>query len=107
MARITFRCGRSNWPRRRPSSPTRAGSRNERRGAGPAAFIHRVAVAKSSSPQAADMSSILVQVIVGGLLLGAVYALFSSGLTLMWGMMKIASFAHGGFVMRGMCVAFG
>ena len=35
------------------------------------------------------MSSILVQVIVGGLLLGAVYALFSSGLTLVWGMMNI------------------
>ena len=31
------------------------------------------------------MSFVLVQVIVGGLLLGAVYALFSSGLTLVWG----------------------
>ena len=35
------------------------------------------------------MNFFLVQVIVGGLLLGAVYALFSSGLTLVWGMMKI------------------
>ena len=52
------------------------------------------------------MSTILVQVIVGGLLLGAVYALFSSGLTLIWGMMNIVNFAHGDFVMLGMYVAF-
>ena len=52
------------------------------------------------------MSLILVQVIVGGLLLGAVYALFSSGLTLIWGMMNIVNFAHGDFVMLGMYVAF-
>ena len=52
------------------------------------------------------MSSILVQVIVGGLLLGAVYALFSPGLTLIWGMMNIVNFAHGDFVMLAMYVAF-
>lgn len=52
------------------------------------------------------MSIILVQVIVGGLLLGAIYALFSSGLTLVWGMMNIVNFAHGDFVMLGMYVAF-
>ncbi len=52
------------------------------------------------------MSPIIVQVIVGGLLLGAVYALFSSGLTLIWGMMNIINFAHGDFVMFGMYVAF-
>jgi len=52
------------------------------------------------------MSSTLLQVIAGGLLLGAVYALFSSGLTLVWGMMNIVNFAHGDFVMLGMYVAF-
>ena len=52
------------------------------------------------------MSFFLVQVIVGGLLLGAVYALFSSGLTLVWGMMNIVNFAHGDFVMLGMYVAY-
>ena len=52
------------------------------------------------------MSTILAQVIVGGLLLGAVYALFSSGLTLVWGMMNIVNFAHGDFVMLGMYVAY-
>jgi len=49
---------------------------------------------------------ILVQVIVGGLLLGAVYALFSSGLTLIWGMMNFINFAHGEFVMIGMYLAY-
>jgi branched-chain amino acid transport system permease protein len=46
------------------------------------------------------------QVIAGGLLLGAVYALFSSGLTLIWGMMNVINFAHGEFVMMGMYTAF-
>jgi branched-chain amino acid transport system permease protein len=63
---------------------------------------HDEAIAKTT----ADMSSILIQVIVGGLLLGAVYALFSSGLTLIWGMMNVVNFAHGDFVMLGMYVAF-
>ncbi len=48
----------------------------------------------------------LIQLIAGGLLLGAVYALFSSGLTLIWGMMNVINFAHGDFVMLGMYVAF-
>lgn len=39
-------------------------------------------------------------------MMGAVYALFSSGLTLIWGMMNVINFAHGDFVMIGMYVAF-
>src|SRR3984885_13546410 len=49
---------------------------------------------------------VIVQVIVGGLLLGAIYALFSSGLTLIWGMMNFINFPPGEFVMLGMYVAF-
>lgn len=49
---------------------------------------------------------ILVQLISDGLLLGAVYALFSSGLTLIWGMMNVMNFAHGEFVMLAMYIAF-
>jgi branched-chain amino acid transport system permease protein len=49
---------------------------------------------------------ILLQVVTGGLLLGAVYALFSSGLALIWGMMNFINFAHGEFVMLGMYLAF-
>src|ERR1700760_4810687 len=52
------------------------------------------------------MSFVILQVIVGGLLLGAIYALFSSGLTLVWGMMNVVNFAHGDFVMLGMYVAY-
>jgi len=52
------------------------------------------------------MSVVLVQVIVGGLLLGAVYAAVSSGLTLVWGMMNVVNLAHADFVMLGMYVAF-
>jgi branched-chain amino acid transport system permease protein len=52
------------------------------------------------------MSIILLQIVVSGLLLGAVYALFSSGLTLIWGMMNVVNFAHGDFVMLAMYVAF-
>jgi branched-chain amino acid transport system permease protein len=48
---------------------------------------------------------LLLQAIAGGLLLGAIYALFSSGLTLIWGMMNFINFAHGEFVMLGMYVA--
>jgi branched-chain amino acid transport system permease protein len=38
-------------------------------------------------------------------MLGAIYALFSSGLTLIWGMMNFINFAHGEFVMLGMYAA--
>ena len=48
---------------------------------------------------------ILLQAAVSGLLLGAVYALFSTGLTLIWGMMNFINFAHGEFVMLGMYAA--
>ena len=51
------------------------------------------------------MSMTLLQVLLSGLLLGAVYALFSSGLTLIWGMMNVVNFAHGDFVMLGMYTA--
>ena len=49
---------------------------------------------------------VALQLIVSGILLGAVYALFSSGLTLIWGMMNVVNFAHGDFVMLGMYIAY-
>ncbi|MGH8111807.1 MAG: branched-chain amino acid ABC transporter permease [Rhodanobacteraceae bacterium] len=52
------------------------------------------------------MSEAVAQAIASGLLLGSVYALFSAGLTLVWGMMGVINFAHGDFVMLGMFVAF-
>jgi len=52
------------------------------------------------------MSLTLLQLIVSGLLLGALYALFASGLTLIWGMMNVVNFAHGDFVMLAMYTTF-
>ena len=49
---------------------------------------------------------ILLQVVVSGLLMGSVYAPFSSGVTLIWGMTNVVNFAHGDFVMLAMYAAF-
>ena len=78
----------------------RARPARTRAGSGTSAYRARVA----RQPSGRHVLT-LVQVIVGGLLLGAVYALFSSGLTLIWGMMNVVNFAHGDFVMLGMYAA--
>ena len=49
---------------------------------------------------------LLVQALVSGILIGGVYGLFSMGLSLIFGVMKIVNFAHGDFVMLAMYVAF-
>lgn len=49
---------------------------------------------------------VLVQVLVSGVLLGGIYALVSVGLTLVFGVVRIANFAHGAFVMLGMYAAY-
>lgn len=48
----------------------------------------------------------LIQTLVTGLLLGGVIALLSSGLTLIFGVMRVVNFAQGEFVMLGMYLAF-
>jgi branched-chain amino acid transport system permease protein len=47
----------------------------------------------------------IVQLIVSGLLAGAVYALLSVGLTLVFGVMRVINFAHGDLVVLGVYVA--
>lgn len=47
----------------------------------------------------------LLQRLVDGLLLGGVYALLAAGLALIFGVMRMANFAQGGFVMLGMYAA--
>jgi len=44
---------------------------------------------------------IMVEEIVNGLVLGSMYALVASGLTLIWGTMKMLNFAHGELYMLG------
>jgi branched-chain amino acid transport system permease protein len=48
----------------------------------------------------------LIQVVILGLLLGGVYALMASGLTLMFGVMRIVNLAHGVFIIASCYVAF-
>ena len=51
-----------------------------------------------------DVFSFL-QRLIDGLLLGGVYALLAAGLALIFGVMRMANFAQGGFVMLGMYAA--
>jgi len=48
----------------------------------------------------------IVQVMIFGLLLGGVYALFASGLTLAFGVMRIVNLAHAVFIVAAAYVAF-
>ncbi|MDL2263291.1 branched-chain amino acid ABC transporter permease [Synergistaceae bacterium OttesenSCG-928-I11] len=47
-----------------------------------------------------------VQVLVDGLLNGAVYALVAAGLSLIWGVMDVINFAHGEFLMVAMYACY-
>jgi branched-chain amino acid transport system permease protein len=49
---------------------------------------------------------VLLQGIVGGLLMGFVYALIAAGLSLIFGLMEIVNFAHGEFLMLAMFATF-
>ena len=51
--------------------------------------------------------SLIPQGIVSGVLLGCIYALISTGLTMIFGVMRVLNLAHGEFVMLGMYAAYG
>ena len=48
----------------------------------------------------------MIQVIINGLLIGAVYSLIAVGLTMIHGVMKIVNFAQGELLMVGMYVTY-
>jgi branched-chain amino acid transport system permease protein len=48
----------------------------------------------------------LLQLVVGGLLIGAVYALAAAGLNLVFGVMRVVNFAHGDLMMLGAYAAY-
>jgi len=52
------------------------------------------------------MSWIVGQSIINGLLMGGVYALISTGVTIIFGVMKMVNFAMGEFLMVGMYMTF-
>lgn len=49
---------------------------------------------------------LLLQAVISGLLLGGVYGLVASGLTLIFGVLRIINFAHGALMMLGMYASF-
>jgi branched-chain amino acid transport system permease protein len=50
--------------------------------------------------------SLIPQGIVSGVLLGCIYALVATGLTMIFGVMRVLNLAHGEFVMIGMYLAY-
>jgi branched-chain amino acid transport system permease protein len=51
-------------------------------------------------------STIILQAIINGLLIGGIYSLAAVGLTLVFGVLKIINFAHGEFLMLGMYFSY-
>ena len=51
-------------------------------------------------------AEIILQAIVGGLLIGLIYALIAAGLSLIFGLMEIVNFAHGEHLMLSMFSSF-
>jgi branched-chain amino acid transport system permease protein len=52
------------------------------------------------------MSGVYLNAIVGGVLMGVVYALIATGLTIIFGVMRIVNFAHGEMVVAGMYIGY-
>ncbi len=53
------------------------------------------------------MTTLYLNVISGGILIGVVYALIALGLTIIFGVMRMVNFAHGEMVVIGMYIGYG
>lgn len=52
------------------------------------------------------MTETIIQAIITGLMMGAIYALIALGLSIIFGVMNVANFAHGDFVMFSMYLTY-
>ena len=52
------------------------------------------------------MTSLYLNVISGGILIGVIYALIALGLTIIFGVMRLVNFAHGEMVVIGMYAGY-
>src|SRR4029453_14386027 len=66
----------------------------------------RSAVQKCTPRERELTLELIAQAVVGGVLMGFVYALIAAGLSLIFGLMEIVNFAHGEFLMLAMYAAF-
>ncbi len=48
----------------------------------------------------------VIQILLLGLMLGGVYALMASGMTLIFGVMRIVNLAHAAFIVLGAYITF-
>jgi branched-chain amino acid transport system permease protein len=48
----------------------------------------------------------IVEDVINGILMGAIYGLTALGLTVIFGVLKVINFAHGSLLMVGMFVAY-
>ena len=53
-----------------------------------------------------DAPIVLVQLVLSGILVGAIFALVAYGMALVWGVMNIINIAQGEFVMLGGYIVF-
>ena len=87
----------------RPSRRPRAGTRTAVTWGAVLAAIVLVGLLRQEQ---LSEGTVLVQAVVSGLVLGAVYGLVSMGLTLVFGVLDIVNFAHGALMTLGMYVSF-
>jgi branched-chain amino acid transport system permease protein len=68
-------------------------------------FLAVVSKPPLTPPDPTVTTTILLQTLASGVLIGLIYALVAVGLTLIFGVMDIVNFSHGEFVMLGMYAA--
>lgn len=63
--------------------------------------VNACAAARSPVGQLRMTAAVAIELLVGGVLLGGVYALLASGLNLIFGVMRVVNFAHGDILALG------